>query len=963
MHLSSFTQRALVAAIALPGLSAGAADISWDGNGDGTSWNDPVNWLGNVMPTSADTARIGNLAGIENDWLGLNQNDTLGGLEITDGMRLDTNGYTLTVLGNTLVSGENGPINNVVYPSTLVIDRGAGSDDFDTDNLTVTNEGSVRLINGGILEVDNLLTVNSASRVRGGGVIDLVRGSGTVYVNNGYLDPTTDGMTINAFGTGLIDLDGTSGNGWVQASARKSDGSAFDHITINGTGLTDAFDGQMDLTANGFIDMNLANGWTLGSGGTISLGGNSTHPGATEVRGGDVTVLGTVDVQFGPAHGRFVANVAADNGAVFNVGEDDILEFDGATNSFEGATFNLAEGAFVEFNNNTTVDSVAFNFDNPDDGEVWFDGPTTYSYQTAITSNGLLRQNGDATVVGSMTVNGGRFDLDGYSGNSTISLGNFTNNGSLTLNVESLDENDNFFDGTINTGEAGLVGGLTVNLPGNDAWTMAGTLNLVGGNNFFNPTRIDGSKMIVTDTINLVDNRPANIAADMDITSSATINTAAVGRMSVSGNTHVASGATFNGTGSLRNTGVLQLADGVDTSDVALDNRGTLAIGNSPGTATVASYSQTGVGKWEVEIGGNDPGTGHDRLNVAGDAVLDGRIDLSVINGFDPGLYQPLTVLSSFNRTGKFSTVGGINYAPGLGLAVTYTDTDALVTAALLGDIDFDGDVDDADYGLMFAGFTGPMGEDGGSCWVHGDIDGDGDTDDADFGILFALYTGPITTPPVDPPVAGDFDLADDITRLPEVLTLVNLPEADLSVLRDQLGITPRAVVAQERIEKVQARALYNDLSPTFDHSANPDGSYSVANSRLDSDVVREALQLYNDRLAVEGLAPAGRTAQIKSAMDQAFSEYASPGEGFDADHFVEYMQRDHPALLADLGALEALREITLRMGLSEREKTNSESVIINRVKPAGLTYEQMKATLESAGSFSLAEQATTDAG
>ncbi len=281
-------------------------------------------------------------------------------------------------------------------------------------------------------------------------------------------------------------------------------------------------------------------------------------------------------------------------------------------------------------------------------------------------------------------------------------------------------------------------------------------------------------------------------------------------------------------------------------------------------------------------------------------------------------------------------------------------------------DSDGDGDIDIDDLNNAFSNATGPLpagttAPDRGQ--LLGDVDGDGDTDDADFGILFALYTGPITTPPVDPPVAGDFDLADDITRLPEVLTLVNLPEADLSVLRDQLGITPRAVVAQERIEKVQARALYNDLSPTFDHSANPDGSYSVANSRLDSDVVREALQLYNDRLAVEGLAPAGRTAQIKSAMDQAFSEYASPGEGFDADHFVEYMQRDHPALLADLGALEALREITLRMGLSEREKTNSESVIINRVKPAGLTYEQMKATLESAGSFSLAEQATTDAG
>ncbi len=56
-------------------------------------------------------------------------------------------------------------------------------------------------------------------------------------------------------------------------------------------------------------------------------------------------------------------------------------------------------------------------------------------------------------------------------------------------------------------------------------------------------------------------------------------------------------------------------------------------------------------------------------------------------------------------------------------------------------DLDVDGDVDDADFGIAFAAFTGP----GGSSTSPADLDDDGDVDDADFGIAFAAFTGPLT--------------------------------------------------------------------------------------------------------------------------------------------------------------------------------------------------------------------------
>ncbi len=374
-------------------------------------------------------------------------------------------------------------------------------------------------------------------------------------------------------------------------------------------------------------------------------------------------------------------------------------------------------------------------------------------------------------------------------------------------------------------------------------------------------------------------------------------------------------------------------------------NTGTISVPN--GTAILASGSSVYIG------------------SPLGGVMVQLQVTPRTDN--DGGVAQEGTVIAQ-----ELSLVSGDMFA----LAITGLDNSQLDGNGFNrdeADTDGDGDIDFDDFANAYASFTGPLpAGTGNNTQQQGDVDGDGDTDDADLGHLFALYTGPIISPPppppVDPPITDDFALSniDDITRLPEVVTVVNLTEADLSILQDQLGISPRPVAASERIDKVQARGLYNDLSPTFDRAANPDGSYTVANARLDADVVRQALQVYYDKLASEGVSPADRTAQIRTAVDDSLKNYASVAndpDGFDADRFVKFLNENNPALLSQLGALEELRELTLRMGLSEREKLNSDSVIINRAKPQGLTYEQMKATLESAGSLSQSQQTATTAG
>ncbi len=82
-------------------------------------------------------------------------------------------------------------------------------------------------------------------------------------------------------------------------------------------------------------------------------------------------------------------------------------------------------------------------------------------------------------------------------------------------------------------------------------------------------------------------------------------------------------------------------------------------------------------------------------------------------------------------------TLHGFGYNDTAGASSTAVNTiDGALDPA---DLDLDGDVDDADFGIAFAAFTGP----GGVSTSPADLDNDGDVDDADFGIAFAAFTGP----------------------------------------------------------------------------------------------------------------------------------------------------------------------------------------------------------------------------
>jgi len=101
-------------------------------------------------------------------------------------------------------------------------------------------------------------------------------------------------------------------------------------------------------------------------------------------------------------------------------------------------------------------------------------------------------------------------------------------------------------------------------------------------------------------------------------------------------------------------------------------NRGTLTPGASPGLLSVqGSYSQTGTGRFIVELGGDSSGVEHDLLAISGAASLGGSVEVRFIDGYAPPAFTAFDILTASSVTGQFSTVsvvggeGVVIYGPG----------------------------------------------------------------------------------------------------------------------------------------------------------------------------------------------------------------------------------------------------------------------------------------------------------
>ncbi len=212
------------------------------------------------------------------------------------------------------------------------------------------------------------------------------------------------------------------------------------------------------------------------------------------------------------------------------------------------------------------------------------------------------------------------------------------------------------------------------------------------------------------------------------------------------------------------------IADGVSRTVTSLWDPAVTGVGNAAdavfGIGTSVWQSVAGEGTW-LHNKLNSPAWGSINVTVPADADLL-SFELSVIDsgnedvllvGFGDQLLGQIdlrahklreTITLEFGITEFAGTVGTLHFYSPSGESSTaeyiignaeFVQLNATADDPLFADLDGDGGVDDADYGLLFAAFTGPGN--GPPARADADLDGDGDVDDADFGLAFAAFTGP----------------------------------------------------------------------------------------------------------------------------------------------------------------------------------------------------------------------------
>ena len=119
---------------------------------------------------------------------------------------------------------------------------------------------------------------------------------------------------------------------------------------------------------------------------------------------------------------------------------------------------------------------------------------------------------------------------------------------------------------------------------------------------------------------------------------------------------------------------------------VAFINDGTNAPGNSAGILTyIRDYNASSTGALEIELAGLNPGTEHDQLSISGNAVLNGTLNISLINGYVPAVGDSFIVLTTTGSvTDSFETV---NVTQGLFVDVHNNSNNVVVVIDSVGTI------------------------------------------------------------------------------------------------------------------------------------------------------------------------------------------------------------------------------------------------------------------------------------
>jgi hypothetical protein len=127
-------------------------------------------------------------------------------------------------------------------------------------------------------------------------------------------------------------------------------------------------------------------------------------------------------------------------------------------------------------------------------------------------------------------------------------------------------------------------------------------------------------------------------------------------------------------TSKIQGTGTLNI------SQTAFTPGGVLDPGNPLGALTIIrDFPFTTNCTLNVEIGGTHGGIDYDQLIVAGNASLDGSLEVTLVNGFQPVAGQTFEIIKGTALTNTFSHIAGLDLGGGLYLNPVFSSTNLVL--------------------------------------------------------------------------------------------------------------------------------------------------------------------------------------------------------------------------------------------------------------------------------------------
>ncbi len=409
-------------------------------------------------------------------------------------------------------------------------------------------------------------------------------------------------------------------------------------------------------------------------------------------------------------HEAFTLNVGA-----LDVGND---QFDGLINIGDGGSL--------------TVNNTANQWTNG--GTIHLMGGTlageTVDNIDLITGFGLITarvlNNGEIEAMGGqLTINSSAApDIDG-TGSPEMGVLSAVDGNLRVVNALG----SYAFDGTINVGAARAMLFDSINMFNN------GTINMTGGTLILDQLNQNG-QMNVNSAISTVQADIVNFGGAS--------NTVINSTLAVGGDTTIASTAVMTGAGTLRNNGDLF---GAFNIAVNVDNRGEFNPGTSVGVADIdGDYFNRGGSTMHFEIEGLALNQ-FDRVNITGQAALDGKLAVVLGGGFTPDWGDSWSIINYGSVVDDFAVFSFDSLAdPLLRWWHEATPDSYDIGVRHVADVNRDNVINFEDLNLVvsFFNMTG-MG-------LPGDADEDGDVDFEDLNLVVSFFN---TFAPANVPAPG----------------------------------------------------------------------------------------------------------------------------------------------------------------------------------------------------------------